>query len=266
MSATLAGPDPAEINILGNAILSKFFELSITKMNRLAARAGLCVSRIPFASESRAKIQPVVSAMFSELLDDRKMALLTVIADGLIAEYGSNEAEREDLKGLLRTHGFQFVNGSFIRVAAFDERERPFLPDSAFEEITGAFSRLADGDDSGAVTKACGAVDSTMQDAYAALGLGAPPPSFQTKVNTVFSRLDVYTKLKDGLVALHVSTADAEKIAEEAHETVKHAAELLQVIRRVQGDVHGTKLADSSLAYDAVKLCSAICGLLRPYI
>ncbi len=51
-----------------------------------------------------------------------------------------------------------------------------------------------------------------------------------------------------------------------ANETIKHAAELLQTVRRVQGDVHGTKLADSSLAYDVVKLCSVICGLLRPYL
>jgi hypothetical protein len=266
MSTTSAGPDASEISILGNAILSKFYDLSITKMHRLAGRSGLDVSKIPFASESRAKIQPAVSAMFAQLSDNRKFEVLTSIADGLIDEHLNDEAEKADLHSLFRRHGFQYVNGSFIRVAAFDERERPFLPGMAFDEIIDALSRLANGDDSGAVTKACGAVDSTMQFMYAKLNMGQPPASFQTKVNTVFAHLNVYTRLRDGLVALSVSPPDAQKIADEAHETIKHAAELLQVVRRVQGDVHGTKLADSSLAYDAIKLCSVICGLLRPYL
>ena len=47
---------------------------------------------------------------------------------------------------------------------------------------------------------------------------------------------------------------------------ITYAAELLQVVRRVQGDVHSTKLADNSLAYDAIKLCSVMFGLLRPYL
>jgi hypothetical protein len=266
MSTIPTGPDAADVVTLGNAVLSKFYELSITKMNRLAGRAGLDVSQIPFASESRAKIQPAISAIFAGMSDERRLAVLTLIADGLMDEHRNNEAETADLANLLRRHGFQYINGSFIRVAAFDERERPFLPNMAFDEITDAFSRLAAGDDSGAVTKACGAVDSTMQSAYAKLGLGQPPASFQTKVNTVFDRLDVYAKLRDSLVALNVPPVDAQKVADEAHETIKHAAELLQVVRRVQGDVHGTKLADSSLAYDAIKLCSVVCGLLRPYL
>lgn len=266
MSATPAGLDASELTTLGNALLSKFYELPITKMHRLAGRAGLDVSQVPFASESRAKIQPVISAMFAQMPQDKKVAVLTSLADGLINEFQNDESESKDLRNLLRTHGFQYLNGSFIRVAVFDERERPFLPEMAFDEITDAFSRLADGDHSGAVTKACGAVDSTMQFAYRKFGLGQPPASFQTKVNTVFNSLDLYNKLRVDLIDIGVAPADAQKIADEAHETIKHSAEMLQVVRRAQGDVHGTKPANSSLAYDAVKLCSFICGLLRPYL
>ena len=52
-------------------------------------------------------------------------------------------------------------------------------------------------------------------------------------------------------------------IVTELHETTKHAANTLQVIRRTLGDVHGKKPAYTHLTYDAIKWASAICGLLE---
>jgi hypothetical protein len=46
-------------------------------------------------------------------------------------------------------------------------------------------------------------------------------------------------------------------------EATKHAAEALQAIRRVNGDVHRTKPTFTRLVFDKIKWSSAICGLFE---
>lgn len=76
-------------------------------------------------------------------------------------------------------------------------------------------------------------------------------------------KLEIYEEIKRELVEIGIKTDDAESIAREMHETIKHAANTLEVVRRTQADAHGTRPAYRRVAYDAVKWASAICGLLE---
>jgi hypothetical protein len=144
-----------------------------------------------------------------------------------------------------------------------DAREARFLSPTATSELSKALTRLSENDKSGAITAACGAVDGTTISIYQKLGLGRPPDSFQAKVNTVLDRLQVFEKLRRELSEIGLNASDSEKIAGEMHETTKHAAEALQVVRRAMGDVHSTKPAHARLAYETIKWAAAICGLLE---
>ncbi|MFZ0312929.1 MAG: hypothetical protein WAL85_09500 [Candidatus Korobacteraceae bacterium] len=62
-----------------------------------------------------------------------------------------------------------------------------------------AVGRLAAGDESGAITSACGAVDATTTMLYEKHNLGKSDASFQAKVNTVLNRLGVFEKLEKEL-------------------------------------------------------------------
>ncbi len=63
--------------------------------------------------------------------------------------------------------------------------------------------------------------------------------------------------------SMGVEAAAAKELAEEFQQATNHASQALQVLRRVMGDVHGSRPALQSAAYDAIKWASAICALLN---
>ncbi|MBI1956685.1 MAG: hypothetical protein HYS38_09855 [Acidobacteria bacterium] len=254
-----------EVTMLGNAILSEVTHLSIPRIRAAAAAAGMDAARIPAESEakgglgSRAEVEPALFRLFAELPLERKERALPILAERVIAQ-----GKGAGLTKLLGQHGYHYLNGAFVPVGLIDEREARYLPPTATSELAKAISRLSDNDDSGAITAACGAVDATTTALYEKHKLGDPGgASFQTKVNTVLNRLGIIAKLEKELTEIGVQRGDAHKIAEEVHEATKHAAEALQVIRRTNGDVHGTKPTYTRIVYDTIKWSSAICGLLE---
>ena len=125
-------------------------------------------------------------------------------------------------------------------------------------------SRLIDGDYSGAITSACGAIDLVTQAVYENHGLGGPgAASFQTKVNTSLKQLHVFNGMRMEFVSIGMKPEDASAVVDQMKKASNHAAQALQVLRRAMGDTHGSKPALRQTAYDAVKWSSAICGLLQ---
>jgi hypothetical protein len=137
------------------------------------------------------------------------------------------------------------------------------MPPTSASELAKAMKRLSEGDESGAITAACAAVDVLTGSIYVRDGLGDPgKTAFAAKVGTVASRLNVFRDIKADLIDLGVAEGDAAKITEEWQKATNHAATMLQTLRSKMGDVHGTKSTLRRAAYDAVKWSSAICGLL----
>jgi hypothetical protein len=62
-------------------------------------------------------------------------------------------------------------------------------------------------------------------------------------------KLRIYEEIEQELAALNISPGDARQISDEIHETIKHAANALETIRRTQADAHGTKPASRRVAY-----------------
>jgi hypothetical protein len=249
----------ADVMKLSNVLLGKLMELSIRAKYIVAARAGIDVSEVP-AVQDNAVVNPAIARAFARLDIGSRIRTLPVLADAIVR---SNEDNRIDLTRLLGQHGYQYIDGTFVAVGLIDEREARYLPQSATSELAKAISRLADDDESGAITAACGAVDATTTALYKKHNLGDPGAAFQAKVNTVINRLGVFEKLERELRELNISPEDARKIREEMQEATKHAAEALQVIRRTNGDVHGTKPTYRRVVYDAIKWSSAVCGLME---
>lgn len=256
-----------DVQTLGNAILSEVTRsLSIPSIREAAAAAGMDAARIPATSEaqggmgSRAEVTPALHRLFGELPPDRKERALPILADRVIAR-GEEAGTR--LRNLLEQHGYQYDRGVFAKISVLDPREARHLPQTAASELAKAIGRLAEGDESGAITAACGAVDATTTALYVKHNLGDPGASFQAKVNTIMDRLGVFDKLERELQDIRIKPEDARKIRTETQEATKHATEALQVIRRTIGDVHGTKQTYTRVVYDTIKWASAICGLLE---
>lgn len=248
-----------EVIKLGRVLMGKLTDLSIQDKCKVAAKAGMDTSKVPDV-QSNPPVNNALFKAFEGLSPEDKEIALPIIADGII-KY--RPYEQEDLVHLLTQHGYEYIEGSFVRAAVADEREKGFIPPSAAEQISMAIGRLADGDEGGAVTSACGAVDTVTNALYEKQNWGPAPNSFQAKVNSAFEKLGIYEEMLRELKEIGVNPVDAEEIIRELHETTKHAANALQVIRRTLGDVHGKKPAYTRLTYDSIKWASAICGLLE---
>jgi hypothetical protein len=243
-----------DVVIIGNAIISELTDqLSIPRIRQAAGRAGFDTARIP-TEDRRASVVPAIQKLFGEMALDQKVKVLPILAGHL---------SMESANAVLKPHGFQFIDGHFVPLAALDPRESRFMPPSSAEQISTAFDRLNIGDEDGAIAAACGAVDTATIEAYKTYNLGHPPESFQAKVNTVMGALEVYEEMETNLILLGIVADTAKEIVTELHSTTKHAANALQLIRRTLGDVHGKKPAYTHLTYDAIKWASAICGLLE---
>lgn len=249
-----------DVQTLGNALMGQLMNLGVQKKIIIAAMAGIDTSEVP-AEQYNVPVNSALTRGFGKLSVERKRNALPVLADQLMKTNG--EPGRQELTGLLHHHGYEYVNGTFVPVGLIDERERQYVPESSAAELAKALNRLVQGDESGAITSACEAVESATNALYEKYNLGDTKAPYQAKVNTVLQRLKIIDKLKQELMQLPIRPEDAEKIAEEVYEATKHAAEALQVIRRTLGDVHGTKPTKTRIVYDSIKWASAICGLLE---
>lgn len=254
-------------NRLFGALRSELNKLPVQQIRNTVAAAGFDVSQITAKAEarsglgSRAEVMPAVDQLFGQMSESAQKTALCILAERLTGRSPELDASTQHILG---RHGFQFVTGTFVPMHELDAREAQFVAPSAAIELGRAMSRLINGDHSGAITSACGAVDLMTQAIYEEHGLGNPSgASFQTKVNTALKRLQVFEAMKQEFVDIGMKPEDASALVAEMKKTCNHASQALQVLRRAMGDTHGSKPALRQTAYDAVKWSSAICGLLE---
>jgi len=249
-----------DIQTLGNALMGQLMNLGVQRKVIIASMAGIDTSEVP-PEQYNVPVNTALVRAFGRLTIERKRNALPILAEQLMTTNG--ETGRQDLTRLLHHHGYEYTNNMFIPTGLIDEREKQYVPHPSAIELAKAFTRLVQGDESGAITSACEAVEAATNALYAKHKLGDITASYQAKVNTVLQRLKIMERLKKELVELPIKNEDAEKITVEVYEATKHAAEALQVIRRALGDVHGTKPTKTRIVYDSIKWASAICGLLE---
>lgn len=246
-------PSENDLNRLFGVLLASLHGgMSLTNARIAVAKAGIV--GVNTGGQYWDPFLRAVDLEYHQLDQRQKEQTLRALADQF-----ADDRVREDMAKL----GYDFVGGAFVPVEQYDRREPEFVPPSSASELAKAMKRLSEGDDSGAITAACGAVDVLTGSIYIRDGLGdLGKTSFAAKVGTVACRLNVFGELRTDLIGLGVSEADAAKITEEWQKATNHAATMLQTLRSKMGDVHGTKSALRRAAYDAVKWASAICGLL----
>ena len=128
-------PTVEEVLIIGNAVIAELTDqLSIPRIRQAVGRAGFDTARIP-AEDRRASVVPAIQKLFGEMPFEQKLRVLPILAGHLSAESANK---------LLRPHGYQFVDGHFVPLAAADAREFRFMPPSSAEQISTAFDRLSD--------------------------------------------------------------------------------------------------------------------------
>jgi hypothetical protein len=246
-------PSENDLNRLFGVLLASLHgKLSLTNARIAVARAGIV--GVNTGGQYWDPFLRAVDLEYHQLSERQKEQTLRALADQLVDD---------QVRGDMARLGYDFVDGAFVPVEQYDRREAEFVPPSSASELAKAMTRLSGGDESGAITAACGAVDVLTGSIYVREGWGDPGhAAFAAKIGTVASRLNIFGEIKADLVGLGVPEAEAVKITEEWQKATNHAATMLQTLRSKMGDVHGTKATLRRAAYDAVKWSSAICGLL----
>jgi hypothetical protein len=252
---TMTGPSEEDVHRIFGALVSQLHgQRTLTSARAAVLKAGITGVNAP--KQYWAPFLDGVEKAFCGLEPANRLTAISILA----AEF----SEDKGVQGLLAQHGYEFIDGTFVPVGLLDQREARYLPPSSAAELAKAMKRLVDGDATGAITAACGAVETLMQQLYRKHGLGDPAnAAYAAKVGTVMKQLGVLDEMKQELVAVGLQSADAEKIITAIGRTTNSAAELLQTVRRIESDVHGSKPALHRTAYDAIKWASAICGLLE---
>jgi hypothetical protein len=184
----------------------------------------------------------------------RKSAILRI----LVNDIPSNTPQFDVIRERLAVFGWQIIDGKAVRLGLLDDRDQLAIGTGIEIDISNALDRLTRGDNTGATTSACGAVDKAAENALVRLGLNVPNP-IAAKVNTALQ--GYWGQCKEKLNALGVD--EHAELVDDIHESVKHLTEAIRRLRRETGDAHGVQATTPELTYFTIRMAAALCGLLQ---
>ena len=236
------------------------------RLMQIVSRSGVDITRLtglPLGASTAEKNALIsgVDEIYDELDASGRQRFLTVVTEELLQE-------KPELAGTLETYlqrvGWKVHDGQVLPVDVFDITELPLLPETAHADLVKAATRVRDGDLTGAITAACGAVDSATFEAYAKYGLGdAAADSFQQRVVKSLDASGALNSLEAELLKLRWDQKDAQKVAKNVRGALNQGAYVLQKLRSDMGDVHGSHPTIEAVVYDAVKWAALSVRLLR---
>ena len=146
------------------------------------------------------------------------------------------------------------AEGAIIPIQLFDPHELAELPPEPRRELVKAAQRFRDGDLSGAISAACGAVENVTAQIYAAANLGNPgAASFQERCRKALTARGVTPALEQQLSQLGWDVADITLFRKNFEGALNQGAYVMQSLRSKMGDVHGTKPILKPLVFDCMK-------------
>lgn len=160
----------------------------------------------------------------------------------------------DELERVLSRVGWKFSGTNLLPIEVFDISELKEIPEKAHEDIQKAASRLRDGDLSGSLSAACGALDSVTGAIYLEFELGDPESaSFQERIKKSLNAIGAKENLKNELKDIGWDESDVNPLSNNLEGSLNQAAFVMQKLRSGMGDVHGTKPVISALIYDSIK-------------
>jgi len=212
-------------------------------------------------AERRGPTLGAITNSFGALSPEEQNRALNSLVGSLL---GSGNANAASGAAILDGFGLAWDGNKIVPAGVLDERERAFLPATSANDLAKAVDRLSKGDESGAISAACGAVDLATGAVYEQMNLGDPGRvSFSAKINTALGAMKVFEGMREEFVAVGLDDDDAEQAATFLRAAINDSSQALQILRKRMDDVHGTRPALRSTAYDAIKFASAICALFK---
>ena len=140
-----------------------------------------------------------INKLYHDLYPDQKQQFVVNVARGIIIQ---NPEYRERINEVLNNIGWALVADNLVSIEILDPSDLINLPQATHRDLSKAAERLTS-DMSGAITNACGAVESVCAEVYKKYNLRElEKASFQEKVNKSLEAVKGLEKLKDELLLL----------------------------------------------------------------
>ena len=192
---------------------------------------------------------------------DKKLFRLNVSRE--ISRRGPDHRER--INELLNRVGWALIGEELVTLQLFDPADLSNLPPVAHDDLVKAADRVWS-DPTGAISAACGAVDSVTAEIYEDHALGdVRNVSFQKRVGTSLRETGSLDRLKEDLMSMGWATKKAERLCQNLKKVINQAAYVMQALRTEMGDVHGSKPTLGILVFDSVRWAMSICSLLQEF-
>jgi hypothetical protein len=250
-------------NALRTALQDSF---NFYEIKEIVGLAGLDLTRIAHLEQkagggaSKGQLMTGIDRVFGEVDEEGRRHFLAIVAEEVLKR---RPETRDSLLDYLSRLGWTLVENALIPIELFDPSELAELPPESRGDLVKAAKRLRDGDLSGAISSACGSVDSATASVYAAEGLGNPATaSFQERCKKALAARGVLPKIEKELSELGWATSDIMPFCKNFEGALNQGAYVMQTLRSKMGDLHGTKPILKPLVFDSVKWAQLLVRVL----
>jgi hypothetical protein len=217
--------------------------LDLSLLSNLVQRAG--------GGASKGQLMTAIDGCFSQLPSIQKKAFLSFVAEQLLTR---RPESNERLAEYLSRFGWGIADAVLVPLAVVDPTEIKELSEAPRHDLTKAVQRLRDGDISGALSAACGAVDTCTATVYLQHQLGSPgESSFQERCKRSLEAIGVMQSLESQLESIGWQHDRIKPLQSNFQGALNQGAYVMQTLRANMGDVHGTKPIFKPLVLDCIK-------------
>lgn len=233
----------------------KAFEFS--EIKTILGLAGFDLSVISHLEQaqkdgtSKGKLLSRIDMAFGEMDDGERKRFTTLLVEEILLRKPESERQLEnDLSRL----GWTLIQGRLLPIQLFDRDDVKDISEKSLLEMVKAAQRFRDGDLSGAISAACGAVDIVTSRVYMEKNIGDPgAASFQERCRKSFVATGVDANLKKELQEIGWNPNDVDMFERNFAGALNQGAYIMQSLRSKMGDVHGTKPVLKALVFDSIK-------------
>ena len=200
--------------------------------------------------------------LYAGLNDQEKRRAVLAMLLFLQRELAPQAQHLAQLDEILLNQGWRLINNTLVQVDVIDPGELARVVQPARDELVRAAGRLPT-DPTGAITAACGAIDTLTREAYRQHNLGDHGnDSFQQRVTRSLNAKGAWTTLQAELVALGWTEELGRRFVENARGSINQAAFVMQTLRANMGDAHGVRPTLDEMVFTSIKMAVVICVLL----
>lgn len=228
-------------------------QLNFSDIRAVAGLAGLDPSELAHLQQksgngvTKDHLLSAIDGLSGELEMDERQRFVVAVAEVVLKRRPNLHDELEEQ---LARHGWGLVDDHLMPLALFDPVALADVPAAPREQLAKAAQRFRDGDLGGAISAACGAVDTAVATVYAEHGLGEPAKSFQEGCNRALAAaIELEAPLRD----LGWDAEDVRLLAQNFKGALNQGAYVMQTLRSKMGDVHGSKPILKPLVFDVLK-------------